>query len=86
MRNHREVEPTQVDAGGLRVRREGLGIVAGIEQDALAAILDERRETPVLLKSGGTAESVIQNGDAVAGRRARERHGKYQERDQQHAP
>ncbi len=41
MGHDHEIERGQVDTLGLHVVRKDLGVVAGVEQDALAAILDE---------------------------------------------
>src|SRR2546430_1510464 len=53
----------EMDAFRLRVLREGVAVVASVEQDALAAVLDQRGIAPVLLHAGRLAESVIKDGD-----------------------
>ena len=63
MRHHHEVERGQVDTLGLHVVRKDLGVVARVEQDALAAVLDEGREAPVLLHRRGFAERIVEDGD-----------------------
>jgi hypothetical protein len=47
----------------LNVVREDLGVVAGIEQDSLAAILNEGGKPPVLLHGRGLAERIVKDGD-----------------------
>src|SRR2546425_5198598 len=63
VRHDNEVELRQIDALRLRVLREGVAVVASVEQDALAAVLDQRGIAPVLLHAGRLAESVIKDGD-----------------------
>src|SRR2546426_10668996 len=63
VRHDNEVELRQIDALRLRVLREGVAVVASVEQDALAAVLDQCGIAPVLLHAGRLAESVIKDGD-----------------------
>ena len=63
MGHDHEVERGQVDTLGLHVVRKDLGVVAGVEQDALAAVLDEGGESPVLLHRRGFAERIVEDGD-----------------------
>src|SRR6516164_9394530 len=52
-----EIQLPQVDALGLDIVRENLRVIAGIKQDALATILDERGKSPIFLHRRGLAES-----------------------------
>src|SRR5205823_7135258 len=58
---------------------------AGIEEDSLAAVLDERREAPVLLHLRRLAERVVEDGDLLSrrvlrgGRRRRRRRTAHDE-------
>src|SRR5262249_38337796 len=58
-----EIQLLQVDTLGLDIVREDLRIIAGIEQDALAAILDQRGKPPIFLHRRGLAEGVVKNRD-----------------------
>jgi hypothetical protein len=58
-----EIQLFQVDTLGLDIVREDLRIIAGIEQDTLAAILDQCGKSPVFLHRRGLAESVVKNRD-----------------------
>ena len=63
MGDDREIQQLQVDTLGLDIVREDLRIIAGIEQDALAAVFNVCRETPVFLHSRGLAEGVVEDRD-----------------------
>src|SRR5262249_19045727 len=63
MRDDRKVELLQVDTRGFDIVREDLRIIAGVEQNPLAAILDEGRKSPVLCQRRSLAEGVVQNRD-----------------------
>src|SRR5437667_9378934 len=63
VRHDNEIELRQIDALRLRVLREGVAVVASVEQDTLAAVLDQCGIAPVLLHAGRLAESVIKDGD-----------------------
>ena len=58
-----EIQLLQVDTLGLDIMREDLRIIAGIEQDAPAAIFDQRGKPPVFLHRRGLAEGVVKNRD-----------------------
>ena len=75
VRHDDEVELGQVDALGLRILRQKVGVVAGVEQNALAGILDERGIAPVLLHRGKLAEGVIEHGDLRLARVSARRRG-----------
>src|SRR4051794_24225632 len=80
MRQDGEIEVGQVDASGPRVFGQDVRVVAGIEEDALAAVFDQRRESPVLLHLRRFAEGVVEDGDLLfrrvpRGRRRRRRRG-----------
>src|SRR4029079_10689348 len=62
-----EVQLGQVDALGLRVLRENIRVVAGVEEDTLAAVLYESGIPPVLLHGGRLAEGIIEDGDLRLG-------------------
>jgi len=59
------VESLEVDAERLHVGGKDPGVVSGVEQDALASVFDERRETPVPLECRRLSESVIENGNPL---------------------
>lgn len=59
-----EVQPRQVDTERPRVLGEQLGVVPGVEEDALAAVLDERGEAPVEPNIVVLGEGVGDDGDA----------------------
>src|SRR5262245_44606539 len=63
MRHDGEVQLLQVDTLGLHIVREDVGVVSGIKQDALAAILDERGEPPILPPRRSVAEGIVKDGD-----------------------
>src|SRR6185437_12212599 len=58
-----EVELRQIHALGFGVLGQDVRVIAGVKQDALAAVLDERSESPVFLQRRGLAKGVIQDGD-----------------------
>jgi hypothetical protein len=64
VRDDHRVEAREVDAEGLDVVGEDPRVVAGVEQDSLAVVLDERREPPVLHQLGRGTEGVIEVRDA----------------------
>jgi hypothetical protein len=70
-----EVQPRVVDAQGLDVVREDLGAVPRDEQDAAAAVLDERRIAPVHFKRRGFAEGVDQDRHPAGGAHVTRRRG-----------
>jgi hypothetical protein len=63
MRDNDEIELLEIDTLGFDIASEDLRIVAGVEQDALAAILDEGRKSPVLRHRRGLAEGIVENCD-----------------------
>ena len=66
-----EVESLEIDASGSDVLAEDVGIVAGVEENPLSVVLDQRRIAPVLLHRGRLAEGVVEDGDAIGGAAAR---------------
>ncbi len=70
VRNNDEVEFGEVGVEGLDVVLEDFRVVAGVEEDALAVVLDEGGETPVTSERLIAAEGVVENGDAVGSGRA----------------
>jgi hypothetical protein len=68
MRHDDEVQLRQVDALGLRVLRQDVRVVAGVEQDALAAIFHQRGVAPILLHRRALAKGVVKDGDLRLGR------------------
>ena len=58
------IESRQVDAELPHVALEDLRVVARVEEDALAAVLHQSGESPVLHQSGGRAERVVEDRDA----------------------
>ena len=58
-----EIQLLKVDTLGLDIVREDVGIIAGVEQDALAAIIDEGGEPPIFLHRGGLAKGNLKDGD-----------------------
>ena len=65
VRDDHEIDLLQIDAQRLHIVFEDLGVVAGIEQDVLAAIIDQGGETPVQRNSGVLPERVVKNGDPI---------------------
>src|SRR5712691_11101585 len=63
MGDHCEVQLCKVDSLGRDVVREDLRIIAGIEQDALAAVFKVCRKPPVFLHGGGLAEGIVEDRD-----------------------
>src|SRR6202162_5012036 len=63
MGDHYEVELGEIDALRLDVVRKDLGVVAGIEQDALASVFDQCGKSPVFPHRRGLAEGVVEDGD-----------------------
>src|ERR1700722_11459190 len=63
MGDNGKIELPQVDALGLDIVREDLRVVASVEQDTLAAILDESRKSPVLRHRRGLAEGIVEYSD-----------------------
>src|SRR5262245_65882089 len=63
MRHDGEVQLLQVDTLGLPLVPEDVGVVSGIKQDALAGILDERGEPPILPHRRSFAEGIVKDGD-----------------------
>ena len=68
MRYNGKIELPQVDTLGFDIVRENLRIVARVEQDALAAILDEGRKSPVLGHRRGLAEGIVEDCDLPCAR------------------
>ena len=64
VRDHDRVEAREVDAERLHVALEDRGVVAGVEQDALPAVLDQRGEAPVPRELRWSAEGVVEDRDA----------------------
>jgi hypothetical protein len=64
MGDHNGVEAPQIYPELLDVAREYARIVAGIEEDPTAAVLDECREPPVFLQRRRWPEGVVENRDA----------------------
>src|SRR5215467_10421346 len=64
-----EVELRQVDLLSLRILRENVWVVACVEENALAPVLDQCRISPVLSQGRGLTESVVEYGDLRLGRR-----------------
>ena len=69
VRDDGEVEPLQVDAERPHIAGEDLPVVAGVEQNAAAAILDEGGEAPVELETGAIAERVVEDRHSARGER-----------------
>src|SRR5215469_7314118 len=63
MRHDNKVQLQQVDAFGLRIVRKDVWVVAGIEQDALSGVFDQRGITPVLLHRRRLAECIVQDSN-----------------------
>lgn len=59
-----EVQSRQVNLQGGAVGGEPGGRVAGVEQDALAAMLDERGEPPIQIQLRFTGERIGDDRDA----------------------
>ena len=62
--DHSGVETRQIHSESLDVTRKYGRIVARIEEDPTAAVLDQRREAPVFLQRRPRPEGVVQNRDA----------------------
>ena len=60
-----EVEVFEVDPERAHVALEDAAIVAGVEENALSAILHQGRKPPVGLQLRTTAEGVVQDGDPI---------------------
>ena len=60
-----EIQLPKVDTLGLHIVREDVGIIPGVEQDALAGNLYERRVTPVLSHRSVLAERIVEDRDTV---------------------
>src|SRR5262249_59641321 len=75
VRDNGEIKLPQIDAFGVDIVSKDIGIVAGVEQNALAAILDERGKPPVLLHRRGLAERVVKNRDLRRARLCERRQG-----------
>jgi hypothetical protein len=69
--NHK-IELLQIGARCFHVVFKDLGIVARVEKDAFATIVDQGRKPPIHGQCRRFAEGIIQNGDAVW--RSRDRH------------
>ena len=63
MRNDSEIQLGEVDSAGPDIAPEYLGVVAGVEQDPLPAILDVGGKPPVELHFRTLAEGVVKDGD-----------------------
>jgi hypothetical protein len=63
MRHHYEVEPGEIDTLSRRVLRQHLGVVAGVEQDALACDLDKHGVAPILLQCRIATEGIVEHRD-----------------------
>src|SRR5947207_2306130 len=63
VRHDDKVQPGQIYALGFRVSRQDVGVVAGVEQDALPTVVDDRGVAPVLLHGRRLAEGVIEDDD-----------------------
>ena len=65
MRDYSEIQLLKVNIRNFDIMREDIGIVTGIEKNPHAAVLHECGKSPVLLKSGRFAESIIDDGNAI---------------------
>jgi len=65
MRDNHEIEFGEIDAECFDVVLENVGIVAGIEENAFAVVLDESGKAPVFGDEFGIAEGVVEDGDAI---------------------
>ena len=63
MGDDREIEFRKVDTLGCDILCENLCIIAGVEQNALVAVLNICGEPPVLFHGGGLAEGIGENRD-----------------------
>jgi hypothetical protein len=92
MRHNCEVQLLQIDTLGLHIVRKDVRIIAGIEQDALANILDQGREPPIFRHRGGLTKGIVKDGDLACARlrirwrganpcRRADRHCSYLEKD-----
>ena len=65
MGDHHEIEPAEIHSQRPHIAGEDLPVVAGVEQDPLATILDQRRKAPVADESGTSSERIVENGDSM---------------------
>src|SRR5258708_38216846 len=68
MRDNNKVEFGEINVEGLDVVLEDFGIVAGVEEDALAVMFDESREAPVSRDSFVIGKRVVENCHAILGK------------------
>src|SRR5215470_11043249 len=61
MRNHNEVQVSQVNVHGFDIGGKDFGVIAGIKQNLLARILDQNRKTPILLEVSRIPKSIIKD-------------------------
>ena len=66
MGDDHEVQMGQIDLQSFDVVLKNVFVVAGVEQDALAVVLDQRRKSPITRKRRIISEGVVENSDAVA--------------------
>ena len=67
VRDHHEVQSRQVDLEAFDVVTKAFRVVAGVEEDAHAVMLDQRGKAPVLLQRRRLAEGIGEDGDAGGG-------------------
>ncbi len=67
VRNNGEVDLGKVNVEGLDVVLENFRVVASVEEDALAVVLDEGGKAPVFRERFVVGKRVIQNRNAILG-------------------
>ena len=68
VRYNGKIELRQIDTLGSDIVCEDLRVVASVEQNTLAAILDKSRKSPVLRHRRGLAKGIVENRDLACAR------------------
>ena len=65
VRDHHEIDGSEIDSQDPDVVGEDISVVAGVEEDPLPVVLDERREAPVTSEAGAVPEGIVQDRNAI---------------------
>ncbi len=68
-----EIQLGEINVERFDVMLKDFDVIAGVKQDALSIVFDERGETPVLCYLRGIGKCVVKDCDAVRGQKRRKR-------------
>jgi hypothetical protein len=65
VRDHDCIETFEIDAEPPEIPLEDPRVVASVEQDSFAAVLDQRCKPPVPLETRRSTKRIVENGDLL---------------------